>query len=61
MNSKERVLKALAHRKPDRVPINYSANPGIDQRLKEHYGLDVQDSEGLLRKFGGEIQLRGRN
>ena len=36
MTSKERVLTALAHEEPDRVPINYSANPGIDARLKKH-------------------------
>ena len=28
MTPKERVLAALAHREPDRVPINYLANAG---------------------------------
>ena len=52
MTSKERVLAALAHQEPDRVPINYSANPGIDARLKAHYGLKRTDGEGLRRMLG---------
>jgi len=39
MSSKERVLMTFAHQEPDRVPINYSANAGIDRRLREHFGL----------------------
>ena len=57
MTSKERVLAALACREPDRVPVNYSANPGIDARLKEHFGLDAKDSEGLRRALG--VDFRG--
>ena len=37
MTSKERVLTAFANRAPDRVPIDYSANPGIDGRLYHFY------------------------
>jgi uroporphyrinogen-III decarboxylase len=51
MNSKERALTAFAHQKPDRVPINYLSNPGIDLRLKAHYGLAADDDEGLRRKI----------
>ncbi len=47
MNSKERVLTAIAHREADRVPIDYYSNPGIDRRLKEHLGLAPNDAEGL--------------
>lgn len=47
MTSKERVLTAFANEEPDRVPINYMANAGIDQRLKEHFGLELDDAEGL--------------
>jgi uroporphyrinogen decarboxylase len=57
MTSKERVLTALACREPDRVPVNYSANPGIDRRLKEHFGLKPDDGEGLLRALG--VDFRG--
>ena len=57
MTSKERVLAAFGHTEPDRVPINYSSNPGIDRRLKEHYGLDEKDGEGLARALG--VDFRG--
>jgi len=46
--SKERVLAALAHEQPDRVPINYLANPGIDQRLKNFYKLSSGNDEDLF-------------
>jgi len=52
MTSKERVLRAFAHEIPDRVPIDYLANPGIDGRLKKHYGLRAEDDEGLRRVLG---------
>ena len=52
MNSKERVLTALARQQPDRVPVNYLANPGIDRRLKAHYGLAADDDEGLRKILG---------
>jgi uroporphyrinogen decarboxylase len=57
MSSKERVLTALANREPDRVPINYSANPGIDARLKQHFGLKPEDNEGLRQCLG--VDFRG--
>jgi len=56
MNSKERVLTALAHQEPDRVPVNYLANPGIDQRLKEHFGLVADDNEGLRQCLGVDFR-----
>lgn len=51
-SSKERVLAAFAHQEPDRVPVNYKSNPGIDQRLKQHYGLAPDDHRGLKRALG---------
>ena len=57
MTSKERVLTAFAHQEPDRVPINYSANAGIDRRLKKHYELDEKDGEGLRQVLG--VDFRG--
>jgi hypothetical protein len=56
MNSKERALTAFAHQKPDRVPINYLSNPGIDLRLKAYYGLAADDDEGLRRKIGVDFR-----
>jgi len=57
MTSKQRVLTAFARQEPDRVPVNYFANPGIDARLKEHFGLKPQDAGGLLRRLG--VDFRG--
>jgi hypothetical protein len=56
MSSKERVLTAFARQQPDRVPINYSSNPGIDGRLKAHYGLKTDDHEGLRRVLGVDFR-----
>ena len=52
MTSQERVRTAFAHHEPDRVPIDYFANPGIDARLKAHYGLSRDDDEGLRQVLG---------
>lgn len=49
MTSKERVLTAFANQEPDRVPIDYMANAGIDRRLKDHFGLQPEDHDGLLQ------------
>jgi uroporphyrinogen decarboxylase len=53
---KERVLVAFAHAEPDRVPINYYANPGIDRRLKAYYGLAEDDHEGLRAVLGVDFR-----
>ena len=52
MRSKERVLRFLAREEPDRVPINYSANPEIDRRLKSHFNLKADDGLGLREVLG---------
>ena len=54
MTSKERVLTTFSNQEADRVPINYSANPGdrIDRRLKAHFGLKADDLEGLREVLG---------
>ncbi len=57
MTSKERVRLTMAHQIPDRVPINYLANPGIDSRLKKALGISAGDSEGLRQKLG--VDFRG--
>ncbi len=59
MNSKQRVLTALACQQPDRVPINYGANPGIDGRLKAHFGLAGDDAEGLRQALGVDFRSAG--
>ncbi len=52
MTSRDRVLQAFHHQIPDRVPIDYLANPGIDRRLKAHYNLGPDDDEGLRQALG---------
>jgi uroporphyrinogen decarboxylase len=59
MTSKERVLTAFAGREPDRVPVNYDANSGIDARLKAHFKLDPKDGNGLRDALG--VDFRGAN
>lgn len=56
MKPKDRVLTAIRHQQPDRVPIDYACNPGIDGRLKRHYGLAADDNEGLLQALGVDFR-----
>jgi uroporphyrinogen decarboxylase len=56
MNSKSRVLTTFDHRIPDRVPLDYGSNPGIDLRLKRHFGLADDDHEGLLQALGVDFR-----
>jgi len=56
MTSRERVLTTFANQEADRVPINYQANPGIDRRLKAHFGLPPHDDEGLRRALGVDFR-----
>ena len=57
MKPKDRVLTAFSRSEPDRVPINYFANPGIDGRMKAHFGLAKDDTEGLRKALG--VDFRG--
>lgn len=57
MTARERVRRAMRHEEPDRVPLNYSSNPGIDARLKAHFGLAAGDSGGLRQALG--VDFRG--
>jgi hypothetical protein len=59
MTSKERVMTVFAGGVPDRVPVNYAANPGIHRRLMAHFGLAEKDGEGLLRKLGVDFRSAG--
>lgn len=56
MTSKQRVLCAFNRTAADRVPVNYMANPGIDGRLKAHFGLAANDDLGLLEAL--EVDFR---
>lgn len=55
MNHKERVLAAVSHRTPDRVPIDYSAHPKLHEAVLHHLGLPPEaDLAALLG-----VDLRG--
>ena len=54
MDSRERVLASIAHEKPDRIPCDLWAEPGVWERLK----TDLRaDSEEAVRK-ALEIDIR---
>jgi uroporphyrinogen decarboxylase len=45
MTPKKRVNATFAYQTVDRVPVNYHANRGIDNRLKAYLGLKPDDDE----------------
>lgn len=49
MTPRERVLQAIRHRTPDRVPLFYRDTPEVERRLLRDLGL--ADREALLRHF----------
>ncbi|MFV1980062.1 MAG: uroporphyrinogen decarboxylase family protein, partial [Rhodothermia bacterium] len=51
MQPKLRTKLAFGHEEPDRVPIDYMANPGIDRRLKQYFGLGPDDGEALRERL----------
>lgn len=59
MTSKERVLAAIHHTEPDRVPIDYLANPEINEGLWRHFGLQHGDGEGLRQALGVDFRVVG--
>ena len=54
MNSRQRVLTALDHREPDRVPFDLWASPEVWQRLQQHLG--ASEREAVLQHF--DVDLR---
>jgi uroporphyrinogen decarboxylase len=44
MNSKERVLTAIAHAEPDRVPMDFAGRDEITARLLKHFGTTERES-----------------
>lgn len=43
MNSRERVLMAMSHQCPDRVPINFRSVDIVAQRMEDYYGKSYQE------------------
>ncbi len=54
MDSRERVALALAHKEPDRVPIDYWAAPEVTGRLLRRFRLST--AEELLERFGVDFR-----
>ena len=57
MEPYERVIAAVNHRQPDRLPIDYIATPEFNTDLKQHLGID--DDELLRRELGVDIRRVG--
>jgi len=50
VDSKTRVLAAVAHRRTDRIPVTFDAEAEVYQALYEHLGLDTR--EQLFDRLG---------
>ena len=57
MNSRERVLAAVAHAAPDRVPLDWNGEPQVSAGLRARLGLRTH--EELLRYLGVDIRHVG--
>ena len=44
MDSRERVLASIRHERPDRIPCDFWAEPGVWQRLNEDLGVDCEEA-----------------
>jgi hypothetical protein len=55
MTSRERVLTALEHREPDRVPVDFWASSETTTSLLRHLGL--ASKQELLREFGADLRV----
>lgn len=47
MTSRQRVIAALEHREPDRVPISMSITVDAYNNLKQHMGLQIDENPGV--------------
>ena len=54
MNSRERVIAAIEHRRPDRPPLNYFGTSETTEMLLAHLCLETK--EDLLRYFGADMR-----
>ena len=54
MQPYERVMCAVAHQRPDRIPIDYVATPEFGAALKARLG--TEDDEQVLRRLGVDIR-----
>ena len=54
MESYERVMGAVHHRRTDRMPIDYIATPEFHTNLKKYWGID--EDELIMQKLGSDIR-----
>lgn len=54
MTSRDRVMTALRHERPDRPPLNYYGTPETTRKLLNHLGLE--SGEDLLCYFGADLR-----
>ena len=52
MTARERVMRTFHHEKADRVPIDYSTNPGIHRRLAAALGIPDGNYERVMEALG---------
>ena len=57
MTSRERVLRAAAHGKTDRIPVDYITRTDVMKKLINYLGLP--DREALFKKLGIDIRKTG--
>ena len=65
MTSKQRVLTAIDHQEPDRVPLDYSAWREVSEKLCTHLGIDPaceythfqEFPEALMQRFHIDIRV----
>jgi uroporphyrinogen decarboxylase len=67
VSPRQRVLTAMQHRQPDRVPVDFLATPEIWERLVAHFGLDgaeidhggyfSPEREAILRRLEVDCRL----
>lgn len=56
-SSRERVLRAIHHVEPDRVPLHYFDNPGLRARMAAHFGISADDNDAIFDCL--DIDFRG--
>ncbi len=54
MTSRERVIAAFEHRRPDRVPVDYWAHKPVTERVQQAVG--AEDYEGMLTALGVDLR-----
>ncbi|KPK80565.1 MAG: hypothetical protein AMJ81_11865, partial [Phycisphaerae bacterium SM23_33] len=54
MTPRQRVLQAIQHVQPDRVPIDFWAAPDVFERLRNTWGL--ADDEAVLDRIGVDLR-----